>query len=113
MSGAGAMLVDLEYIRREKDGRLYVRRHGRSIRLRQKPGTAAFLDEYQLALQKLEAAAPAPKLTLTAPAKDSFRWLVPTIIVQLSSSCWSHRLRKCGAGSSMPSACAMAPSPLP
>jgi integrase len=69
------MLVDLEYIRREKDGRLYVRRHGRSIRLRQKPGTAAFLDEYQLALQKLEAAAPAPKLTLTAPAKDSFRWL--------------------------------------
>ncbi len=74
MSGWGAMLVDLAYIRRERDGRLYVRRYGRCVRLRQRPGTDAFLDEYQLALQKLEAAAPVQPV-LTRPGKDSFRWL--------------------------------------
>jgi integrase len=73
--GLGAMLVDLAYIRRERDGRLYVRRYGRSIRLHGKPGTPAFLDEYQLAVQRLEAADPAPLPSLTPPAKDSFQWL--------------------------------------
>jgi hypothetical protein len=37
MTMPGTVLVNLKHIRREKDGRIYLRRGGRSIRLREKP----------------------------------------------------------------------------
>lgn len=53
--------VKLRFIRREKDGRIYVRRKGfRAIRLKQPIGTEAFYLEYARALGAAEAPAPKP-----------------------------------------------------
>jgi integrase len=69
---AGALLVKLKYIRKEKDGRIYVRRPGfPSVRLRQPPGTEAFYLEYARALGATEA--PAPKIKTAAP--ETLAWL--------------------------------------
>jgi integrase len=44
------MNVKLKHLRQEKDGRVYVRRNGRSIRLTSSPTTPEFLAEYTAAL---------------------------------------------------------------
>lgn len=67
----GAVLVKLKFIREEKDGRLYVRRHGRSVRLHERPGTEAFHAEYQ---QALEATA-GPKARIRQAEPKSLAWL--------------------------------------
>jgi integrase len=53
------MRVELKHIRHERDGRIYVRLHGRSIRLREPPGTEAFLEEYRRAIRLLAGPHPA------------------------------------------------------
>jgi integrase len=66
------VLVKLKYLRRERDGRLYLRRHGRAIRLHAAPGSEAFLAEYEAALAASgEPARPKPG----AAAAESFAWL--------------------------------------
>jgi integrase len=64
------VLVNLRYIRRERDGRIYVRRHGRSIRLSEMPHTEAFHAEYVKALE-----ATARPATLMTSGKCSLLWL--------------------------------------
>ena len=69
---AGALLVKLKYIRQEKDGRNYVRRKGfPSIRLREAPGTDAFMAEYARALESTGE----PKKPPLKAAKESLTWL--------------------------------------
>lgn len=64
--------VKLKYLRREKDGRLYLRRNGRAIRLRSQPGTPEFLQEYVAAITSLGS----PRPAATASPPGSFAWLV-------------------------------------
>lgn len=67
-----ATLIKLRYIRKEKDGRLYVRRNDRSLRLYAEPGSEAFIAEYHAAIAKLAETKPKP------PGRDdpeSFAWL--------------------------------------
>ena len=68
--GAENVIIRLKFIRSEKDGRIYVRRNGRSIRLREKPGTDAFHAEYQRALMETAGAQPAK-----SASRGSFAWL--------------------------------------
>ena len=63
--------VELKHIRRELDGRIYLRLNGRSIRLHEKPGTEGFLLEYQCALT---AAGGAKPQSLKAP-QGTLAWL--------------------------------------
>ena len=65
------VLVNLKYIRLERDGRIYLRRHGRSIRLRETPGTEAFIAEYHRALE----ATAAPRAHSLSPSHGSVSWL--------------------------------------
>lgn len=69
---AEALLVKLKYIRRENDGRLYVRRKGfPSVRLKEPPGSEAFYLEYARALGVTEV--PVPKIKTAAP--ETLAWL--------------------------------------
>jgi integrase len=69
------MNVDLPYIRQDSDRhgnlRIYVRRNGRSIRIRAKPNAAEFLLEYRAALLAIKGA-PTP----LGAAPKTLRWLV-------------------------------------
>jgi integrase len=65
------LTLQLKYLRREKDGRLYVRRNGKSIRLTASPTTGSFLAEYNAALAQLDGERP----KLERCAKGSFSWL--------------------------------------
>ncbi len=68
----GAVLLKLKYLRLEQDGRVYVRRNGRSIRLRESPGSEAFHIEYARALEATDAPKPEPLKVLP----ESLAWLV-------------------------------------
>jgi integrase len=70
MGDAENVIIKLKFIRSEKDGRIYVRRNGRNIRLHKKPGTDAFHAEYQQAL--LDTAGSPPD---TLASRGSFAWL--------------------------------------
>jgi integrase len=63
--------VELKHIRRERDGRIYVRLRARSIRLREAPGTEAFFEEYQRAIRL----AAEPHLAGHKPVQGSLSWL--------------------------------------
>jgi integrase len=65
------LTLELKYLRREKDGRLYVRRNGKSIRLTSSPTTGSFPAEYLAALAQLDGERP----KLERCAKGSFSWL--------------------------------------
>ncbi|ODA67628.1 hypothetical protein A7A08_01663 [Methyloligella halotolerans] len=67
-----AVLLKLKYLRLERDGRVYVRRNGRSIRLREAPGSEAFHIEYARALEATHA--PKPEPLKVQP--ESLAWLV-------------------------------------
>jgi integrase len=71
MTMPGTVLVNLKHIRREKDGRIYLRRGGRSIRLREKPGTETFIAEYHRALESTGA----PKAHALSASHESLTWL--------------------------------------
>src|SRR5262245_38088379 len=77
------MDIDLPYLIEDQDrhgnDRLYVRRNGKKIRMHEAPGTRAFLNEYDAALEKL-GASPSKRpqgTTLLAPqwAPKTLGWL--------------------------------------
>jgi integrase len=70
MGDSENVIIKLKFIRSEKDGRIYVRRNGRSIRLREPLGTDAFHAEYQRAL--LDTAAVQPN---RSASRASLAWL--------------------------------------
>ena len=53
MIGGASLFAKLKHLRKEKDGRIYVRRNGRSVRIAAAPGTDDFLTEYGKALEAL------------------------------------------------------------
>jgi len=76
----GSGSVELRYITEDTDRhgnvRLYVRRKGRGkVRLRQQPGTEAFLEEYRAALRRLDEAPSKPADPLRA-APGTMAWLI-------------------------------------
>lgn len=72
------MEIDLPYLERDTDRhgnpRVYVRRHGKRVRIRETEGTAAFARAYSEAVGRLDSRAPMPTALTTHP-KDSFGWL--------------------------------------
>lgn len=80
--GLDVLTVRLRYLfeHRDRHGnwRLYVRRGARMVRIRETPGTPAFLDAYKAALERLDKPAtprgPATRQNAPAPA-DSLLWL--------------------------------------
>lgn len=75
-----AVKLDLPYLSAETDRhgkpRLYVRRHGKRARVRENPGSPAFLDAYKAALERLEGPAAAElRERLTAAPRGSLGWL--------------------------------------
>jgi integrase len=78
MIGSPLMKIDLKHIRRDRDrhgnARIYLRVPGRpQVRLREVPGTAAFLAEYQAALEAVTAGGEADEERHLVPG--SLRWL--------------------------------------
>lgn len=76
--------LDLPYLMADTDRhgnrRLFVRRHGRKVRIREKQGTAAFASAYTAALEALESApARAPRPRRSAPT-GTLGWLVATYL---------------------------------
>src|SRR5690606_28688885 len=73
----GSGTIKLKYLKEEVDRygnvRLYFRRNGRKIRLRQTPGTDAFMAEYRAALEGQAAKAAAEQSPATP---RSLRWLI-------------------------------------
>jgi integrase len=75
---ANGVKIELPHLLRDKDrhgnARLYVRVHGKPmVRLREAPGSPAFLNEYTAALTAIKAGAPPPN---AQPATDTLGWLV-------------------------------------
>jgi len=75
-----AMETNLPYLERDEDRhgnpRVYVRRHGKRVRLRETEGTPAFARACSEALERLERRGPANMPTaLTTHPKDSLGWL--------------------------------------
>ena len=71
------MKVDLPYIREDRDRhgnwRIYVRRKGRSIRIKAQRDTPEFLETYRAALAALEHC---PAARRAAPAPNTLGWLI-------------------------------------
>ena len=71
----GTGTIDLKHLVEDVDRhgnvRVYVRRHGRKVRIRETPGTEEFLAAYRTALGGV---ATQPQ-TRTAPTHGSLRWL--------------------------------------
>jgi hypothetical protein len=75
-----AMQTDLPFLSRDPDRhgnpRIYVRRNGKRIRIREKEGTAAFAKAYSEAVERLgEPLGKRKAVNLTAHPKDSLGWL--------------------------------------
>lgn len=75
------MKIDLPYLSREENRHgtevLFVRRFGRRIRIREQPGTEAFLKAYRAALQRLSGHRRVPTTVRPRPQHpaNSFGWL--------------------------------------
>ena len=73
----GTGTIDLRYVVEDYDRhgnvRVYVRRHGRKIRIRETPGTEEFMVAYRAAL---ETHSTGESVKPTAAAPGSLRWLV-------------------------------------
>lgn len=74
------METDLPYLERDTDRhgnpRIYVRRHGKRIRIKEAEGTVAFAKAYSDALERLDARAPATAgARMTGHPKGSLGWL--------------------------------------
>lgn len=73
------MKCDLPYLVSDPDRhgnpRLYVRRHGRKIRIREESGTAAFLRAYGEALHALEPKGTPPSQEIKGARAGSLGWL--------------------------------------
>lgn len=78
------MRLDLPYLMADTDRhgnrRLFVRRHGRKVRIREKPGSAAFASAYTAALTALESRPiPAVRPRAAAPT-GTLGWLVASYV---------------------------------
>jgi integrase len=76
-----AMLLDLPYLLSDPDRhgnpRLYVRRHGKRIRIKELPSTPAFLEAYNAAVEALERPTDvALREAASTPTKGTVGWLV-------------------------------------
>jgi integrase len=73
------METNLPYLERDEDRhgnpRVYVRRHGKRIRVKEQEGTAAFAAAYSAALASLETRSSPTPTTLTEHAKGTLGWL--------------------------------------
>lgn len=73
-----SMEIDLPYLSRDKDRhgnwRLYVRKNGRKIRIKEVSGTAAFTRAYSEAVEALDGPSPAPGPR--KPPRGTLGWLV-------------------------------------
>jgi hypothetical protein len=73
------MKTDLPYLSRDPDrhgnDRIYVRRNGKRIRLREKEGTAAFAKEYADAVDQLGSSPSKSGAQITTYPKGTFGWL--------------------------------------
>jgi hypothetical protein len=74
------MLLDLPYLLSDPDRhgnpRLYVRRHGRRIRIKERPGTSEFLAAYGAAVEALEKPAnAAQRQAASVPKKGTMGFL--------------------------------------
>ena len=78
------MRLDLPYLMADTDRhgneRLFVRRYGRKIRLREKPGTAAFATAYSTALEALGCQDTPKRAARSAAPVGSFGWLAATYL---------------------------------
>lgn len=74
-----AMETELPYLSRDPDrhgnDRVYVRRYGKRIRIKEKEGTPEFATAYSAALEKLSGRAPAAIAAPATHGKGSFGWL--------------------------------------
>jgi integrase len=87
-AGVIGMMLDFPYLKSDPDrhgnDRLYVRRHDRKVRLRETPGTPAFIAEYDAGLKALErayserngTAAPKALKGPTAATPYTLGWLI-------------------------------------
>ena len=73
------METDLPYLSRDPDRhgnpRIYVRRKGKRIRIKEPEGTPAFAKAYSAAVAKLEGQGPARVKALPTHAKGTLGWL--------------------------------------
>jgi integrase len=73
------MEADFPYLERDKDrhgnGRIYVRRHGKRIRIREKEGTEAFAKAYASSLEGLGERAVSGQPSFGGHAKGTLGWL--------------------------------------
>lgn len=74
------METSLPYLERDKDRhgnpRVYVRRHGKRVRIKAREGTPAFAEAYSAALERLGNRAPAaPSALLVVHPKGTLGWL--------------------------------------
>lgn len=71
--------TDLHYLERDEDRhgnpRVYVRRNGKRIRIRETEGTTAFTRAYSDAVDKLDAQGPSRVKALPTHTKDTLGWL--------------------------------------
>ncbi|MBR0696746.1 hypothetical protein [Bradyrhizobium lablabi] len=74
-----AMRTELDYLERDEDRhgnpRIYVRRNGKRIRIREIEGTPAFARAYADAVEKLDGKDPARVKALPTHAKGTLGWL--------------------------------------
>lgn len=74
------MNIDLKYLRPDRDRhgnlRIYVRRYGKNIRIREAPGTPEFFKAYHAACERLDIKAPPPEGVGRKPfPKGTLGWL--------------------------------------
>jgi integrase len=78
------MRLDLPYLMADTDRhgtrRLFVRRNGRKVRIREKPGTAAFASAYTAALERLESAEPRALPRRQSAPSGTLGWLVASYV---------------------------------
>jgi hypothetical protein len=76
------MRMDLQYIMTDTDRhgneRVFVRRYGRKIRMRAKPGSPGFTAAYNAALEALESGAPPKDAPRGGAPAGTFGWLAAT-----------------------------------
>lgn len=74
-----SMKTDLPYLERDEDrhgtARVYVRRNGKRIRIKEKEGTKEFAKAYNDALDRIDARKASAVAAITPHAKNTFGWL--------------------------------------
>ena len=91
------MQIDLPYLMLDHDRhgnlRIYVRRNGREVRLREKPGSEAFARAYSDALHALDVSRPSESPAIKGAAAGTLGWLAACYFVRLNSAGLTRNLR--------------------